>query len=182
MGLLTERRCTSCSEFIAKSARDCPKCGAHDPFGNLAKDDVPSTSDGSGTRDYSHYNTADFRRDFPERAEELEKAARWRAIEAQAAKSGMRTDEFLRKLNIQDPAAERREEERFQAKEREKYFKEELPLAIAGCGLIIGVLVGCLFLLNLIFTSEMDPLLVLLLGNICLWIAYFLIKKISPND
>ena len=191
MGLLTERRCTSCSEFIAKSAHNCPKCGAHDPFGNLAKVDVPSTSHGSGWGDYSNKS------DFPELEEERRINKVWARIEAEAAEEGMSTNEYIHKMKERglhyhpgvgfgpfkyDPAAERRAEERLQAKQRERYFKEVLPSIIVGISLLIGVGVGCLFLLNLIFTSEMDLLLKLLLANICAWGAVFLIIKISPND
>ena len=191
MGLLTERRCTSCSEFIAKSAHDCPICGAHDPFGNLAKDDVPSTSHGSGWRDYSNKS------DFPELEEEREREKVWARIEAEAAEEGMSTNEYIHKMKERglhyhpgvgfmnykyDPAQKERIENELQAEERERYFKEVLPSIIVGISLLIGVGVGCLFLLNLIFMSEMDLLLQLLLGNICLLITYFLAKKISPND
>ena len=132
MGLLTERRCTSCSEFIAKSAHDCPKCGAHDPFGNLAKADVPSTSHGSGWGDYSNKS------DFPELEEERRINKVWARIEAEAAERGISTNEYIHKMKKQglhyhpgwgfynikyDPAAERRWEEERQAKERRDILK-----------------------------------------------------------
>ena len=187
MGLLTERRCTSCSEFIAKSAHDCPKCGAHDPFGNLAKDDVPSTSHGSGWRDYSNKS------DFPEVEEAWERMKVEARTEAEAAEKGMGLSEYIHKMKERglhyhpgvgfknfeyDPAAERRAEERLQAKERERYFKEVLPIAIVGTG--IGV--GAFFLAFYILTLEMDPVLRLWVALIPLSIAAFILKKIGPKD
>ena len=34
------KRCTSCREFIANSAHNCPKCGAYDPFKIIEKESM----------------------------------------------------------------------------------------------------------------------------------------------